>query len=273
MEFIPSFKPLEEKDHKIWLLFSEKEQYIALDSNGSPFLSFQPSQEEAEVLFLGFMDGRNCYCLSYSDQTVLPEGMKWERFMDGFRELSPVEQYPVSRGKMLQEWRRSHRFCGSCGSPTEFSETEHARICTSCGQLFYPKMAPAVIVRITRRDQILLARNSRFPEGLYSNIAGFVDPGETLEQTIHREVYEEVGMKVQNIKFFSSQTWPMPHSLMLAFTAEAVGTADPVPDGVEIMDARWFSRDSLPDIPGPGSISGQLLLDYLSKTDSPSDHR
>jgi len=272
MEFIPRFKPTDQNLEQCWLLFSEKEQFIACDSSGSPFLFSSPQEEGGISVYLGLLEGRNCFCLAFEEQVKLPVGGLWLRFMDAFRSFSPELQYPVSRGKVLQEWTRTNRFCGSCGTPTEQSDTEHVKKCPQCGDLWYPRMAPAVIVRITRGDKILLAHNARFPDGLYSHIAGFVDPGETLEQTIHREVSEEVGLKVKNIRYFSSQFWPMPHSLMLAFTAEAEGEDDPVPDGEEIMDALWFSRDSLPEIPGPGSIAGRMLLDYLSETDSSPDH-
>jgi len=271
MEFIPGFKPSEEVSEECFLVFSEKEQYLACSSAGSPFLFVKPDGEPGETLFLGVLEGRNCLCLSFAGQVSLPAGFEWISFRDAFRTFSPDVQHPVSRGKMLQEWARSHRYCGSCGTPTDVSDREYVRSCPSCGDMWYPRMAPAVIVRITKGDSILLARNSRFPGGFYSHIAGFVDPGESLDQTVQREVSEEVGLRVKNIKFFDSQFWPMPHSLMLAFTAEADGDEDPVPDGVEITDARWFTRDAMPEIPGPGSIAGRMLLDWLSEADTRPD--
>jgi len=268
MEFIPRFKSSDKNRELWWLLFSGKEEFIACDSSGLPFLTIDPETAERDSLYLGVLEGRDCYSVSFKEQADLPSGAQWVRFGDAFRTFSPEIQYPVSRGKMLQEWKRTTRYCGSCGAPTESSDVEHVKKCPGCGDLWYPRMAPAVIVRITKGDEILLAHNVRFPEGLYSHIAGFVDPGETLEQTIRREVAEEVGLKVKNIRYFSSQCWPMPHSLMLGFTAEAEGDEDPVPDGEEIVDARWFTRDTVPGFPGPGSIAGRMLLDYLSETDS-----
>ena len=159
--------------------------------------------------------------------------------------LTQKFNYPVSRGKLLLEWRRTHRFCGSCGSETVLSGVEHVQKCPDCGESWYPRTAPAVIVRITRDNRILLAHNAHFPEGLFSHVAGFVDPGETLEQAIHREVLEEVGLRVQNIKFFGSQSWPMPHSLMLGFTAEAIDDSEPIPDGEgNYRGPLVYSRDT-----------------------------
>ncbi|MDA3955721.1 NAD(+) diphosphatase [Oceanispirochaeta sp.] len=272
MEFIPRFIPENNESEKIWLLFSEKERYMAVDTEGSPFLKEIPGIKADFSLYLGLLAGQDCTCLSFEEQVPLPAGMEWVSFRDGYRALYPLDQYPVSRGKQLQEWRRTHRFCGSCGTATELSETEHVQKCPSCGDHWYPRMAPAVIIRITKGEKILLAHNANFPEGLYSHIAGFVDPGETLEQAIHREVFEEVGLRVQNISYFASQSWPMPHSLMLAFTAEALDESEPVPDGQEILDARWFSPDALPEIPGPGSIAGRMLVDFLSEAESRPDH-
>ena len=262
MEFIPSFKP-EEKADKRYIVLSEKEKYIVSDGDGNLFIENFPEETTSQKVFLGTLDGKNLYVLSFTEQIPLEGGLSWMEFLPAFRALDHRLQGPVSRGKQMIEWRRTHQFCGSCGSRMKVSEKENVLVCPACGNLNYPVISPAVITRITRGDEILLAHNVHFPEGLYSHIAGFIEPGECVEDAIRREVMEEVGLHVENIRFFSSQPWPMPHSLMLAFTAECIDPGDPLPDGVEIADARWFTRDTLPDLPGTGSIAGRMLQDYM----------
>ncbi len=129
----------------------------------------------------------------------------------------------AGRAVQIVEWDETHRFCGRCGGPTERVPGERARLCTTCGHSAYPRIAPAVIVRVTRGDALLLARGRRWTEPIYSLVAGFVDPGESLEETVAREVREEVGIEVGDIRYFASQPWPFPHSLMLGFEAEHAG--------------------------------------------------
>ncbi|PKL59851.1 MAG: NAD(+) diphosphatase, partial [Methanomicrobiales archaeon HGW-Methanomicrobiales-4] len=153
-------------------------------------------------------------------------------------------------------------FCGRCGVENRMKEDEFAKICPFCGLITFPRLSPAIIVRITDGDRILLARSPQFPSGMYSVIAGFVEPGESLEATIHREVFEEVGVRVSDLRYFGSQPWPFPDSLMIGFTARYL-SGEIRCDGVEIEDARWFTRDHMPDLPGPLSISRALIEDFL----------
>lgn len=168
----------------------------------------------------------------------------------------------ASLASQLLDWNRDHRFCGRCAEPTEPSLTDMSRGCASCGAKYYPRISPAVIVGILSKNRILLAHNSAFPGGLYSLIAGFVEPGESLEDTIRREVFEEVGVRVKNISYFGSQSWPFPNSLMLGFTAEHAG-GDINVDGEEITDAKFFSREEVPNLPGSGSISRRIIDWFL----------
>ncbi|MDR2807617.1 MAG: NAD(+) diphosphatase [Spirochaetaceae bacterium] len=159
----------------------------------------------------------------------------------------------------IMQWRRQSQFCGCCSGRNEDSPDEIARICPACGRIEYPRISPAVIVRITNNaGQILLAHNSNFSPGVYSLIAGFVSPGENLETTVIREIKEEINITVKNIRYYASQPWPFPNSLMIGFTARyASGTIKP--DGIEIEDAGWFSRAALPILPSPGSLSRRLI--------------
>ncbi|MCL2069785.1 MAG: NAD(+) diphosphatase [Treponema sp.] len=161
-------------------------------------------------------------------------------------------------------WRRESRFCGSCGGRNQDAEPEEtARRCSVCGRLEYPRIAPAVItIIINDRDEALLAHNAKFPAGLYSLIAGFNEAGESLEATVAREIKEEVNLEVRDIRYICSQPWPFPNSLMMGFSARYAG-GEIRPDGIEIEDARWFPRDALPSLPGPGTMSRRLIELWL----------
>lgn len=166
---------------------------------------------------------------------------------------------PLFRAYHLTQWRAESGFCGRCGARNGDAPDELARLCPSCGRREYPRISPAVIVLVTRSDgSALLAHNSKFRQGLYSLVAGFVEAGESLEDTVVREVREEVGVEVASIRYRASQPWPFPNSLMLAFTAEWV-SGEPRPDGVEISDVRWFTPETIPEIPPRGSVSRTLI--------------
>lgn len=172
----------------------------------------------------------------------------------------------ILRSHHIALWRRDSRFCGSCGEKNRDADTgELARQCPACGRLEFPRIAPAVITIITNdRDEALLAHNSKFASGMYSLIAGFNEAGESLEATVAREIKEEVNLDVRDIRYVRSQPWPFPNSLMLGFTARHCG-GEIRPDGIEIEDARWFSRADLPALPGYGSVSRYLIGLWLEK--------
>lgn len=178
--------------------------------------------------------------------------------------VSETEWIVAGRAVQLLQWRRTHRFCGRCGTATEEVLGERAMRCPRCRLLAFPRLAPAVITLITRGDgRALLARNASFPIPMFSCLAGFVEPGETLEQAVAREAKEEVGIDVQRIRYRSSQPWPFPHSLMIGFVAEWAGGEIEV-DGVEIAEAAWFSTDDLPPIPPRLSIARHLIDDWIA---------
>jgi NAD+ diphosphatase len=163
------------------------------------------------------------------------------------------------RAYHIMQWKRNSAFCGSCGHPNADSLSELARLCPACGRLEFPRIAPAVIVIIINNEgQALLAHNRNFAAGVYSLIAGFTEAGESLEDTVRRETREEVGIAVKDIRYIASQPWPFPNSLMLGFAARwEAGILKP--DGVEIEDARWYDRDTLPPLPGNGSVARYLI--------------
>jgi NAD+ diphosphatase len=167
------------------------------------------------------------------------------------------------RAYHIMQWRRESAFCGGCGSPNVDAPDELARLCPACGRREYPRISPAIIVLITNeKDEALLAHNIKFMGGIYSLIAGFNEAGESLETTVAREVREEVGVEVEDIRYVASQPWPFPNSLMIGFTAR-YARGEIKPDGVEIEDARWFRREDLPKLPGAGSVSRYLINRWL----------
>jgi NAD+ diphosphatase len=171
----------------------------------------------------------------------------------------------AGRAVQLVEWTRTHRYCGRCGTPTiPAGGVERALRCPDCGLLAFPRLAPAMIVLVTDDDErALLARGVRFPVPMYSCLAGFVEPGETCEEAVHREVREEVGIEVRDVAYWGSQPWPFPHSLMLGFTARHAG-GDLALDESEILDAGWYARDALPPIPPGMSIARRMIDGWLA---------
>jgi NAD+ diphosphatase len=168
------------------------------------------------------------------------------------------------RAAMVVEWELGHAFCGRCGTPTTASTTEFARICASCGAHFYPRITPAAIMLVEREGTVLLAKRAGLQRPFRSVLAGFVEPGETLEETVRREVLEEVAVEVQDVRYFGSQSWPFPSQLMIGFTARYAGGEIRV-DDVEIADAAWYPPDALPQVPPPYSIAGQLIADFVAR--------
>ncbi|TKI03137.1 NAD(+) diphosphatase [Martelella alba] len=169
----------------------------------------------------------------------------------------------AGRGAQLAEFYRSHRYCGYCGHPMRISEKEWACLCDHCHERYYPQIAPCIIVAIRRGVEILLAQHTRHRGGIYTVLAGFVEVGETLEETVAREVMEETRIKVKNVRYVTSQPWPFPHSLMTAFMAD-YAEGEIIPDHGEILDAGWYRYDALPLLPPPGTVARRLIEDTVA---------
>jgi NAD+ diphosphatase len=195
---------------------------------------------------------------------VPTEGLQLEELRPLFGRLDEPSFWVAGRAAQIVHWDRTHRYCGRCGTPTHRHPTDRARECSACGLQAFPRLSPAVIVLVERGRQLLLARSPRFPRGRYSIIAGFVEPGETLEEAVARELREEVGIEVRDVRYFGSQPWPFPHSLMVGFTAQYAG-GEVRPDPAELEDAGWFTRDHLPDLPDRLSISRHLIDAFLAR--------
>ncbi|MBK4716845.1 MULTISPECIES: NAD(+) diphosphatase [Tenebrionibacter/Tenebrionicola group] len=170
----------------------------------------------------------------------------------------------AGRGVQLAEFWRAHRYCGYCGHEMHPSRHEWAMLCGRCRERYYPQIAPCVIVAIRREDSILLAQHNRHRNGIYTVLAGFVEVGETLEQAVAREVREESGIAVKNLRYVSSQPWPFPQSLMTAFMAD-YHEGELVIDRSELMDAGWYRYDRLPRLPPPGTVARRLIEDTVAQ--------
>lgn len=206
----------------------------------------------------GEAGGLPCVAVSLPDGAMAPAGMRFVR-LRAAHALLPAELWRMAgRASEIVEWERAHRFCGRCGGRTVASGEALARRCTNCGALHYPRLAPAVLVCVMRGDRLLLARSPHFPARMYSTLAGFVDPGESLEEAAVREVREEVGIEITDLRYFGSQPWPFPSSLMVAFTAEHAG-GELRPDPAEIEEAAWFEADALPAVPPRMSLARAMI--------------
>jgi len=218
--------------------------------------------------YLGELDGHSCYAVDLKENAGVPQGMTLEGLRKVYGHLDEELFWLAARAVQVVDWDRTHRFCGRCGVPLKNRETERARECPQCGLLHFPRLAPAVIVLVERGDRLLMARSRHFAPGVYSVLAGFVEPGETLEEAVEREVMEEVGIRIQEIRYFGSQPWPFPHSLMVGFTARYAGGEIRVNDQ-ELEDAGWFTADHLPGQPGKISIARRLIDSFVEKQGRP----
>ena len=207
---------------------------------------------------VGALNGSRCWAGEVPPGVEAPEGMAFRDLRAIFAAVDDGFFGVAGRAKQIVAWHATHRFCGHCGGKTERAEGEMAMRCTRCGMMHYPRVSPAVIVRVTRGDEVLLARSPGFPPGLFSVLAGFVEPGESIEETIRRELREEVGIEVENLAYFGSQPWPFPNSLMIGFTAEYAG-GELTPEPGEIEAASFYAPDELPQLPPKVSIARRMI--------------
>jgi NAD+ diphosphatase len=207
---------------------------------------------------VGYLDGIPSWAVEMPEDVEAPDGMVFRDLRAIFAVVDEGFWAVAGRAKQLVGWHATNRFCGRCGGVTELVDDELAMRCTRCGMMHHPRVSPAVIVRVRRGDEILLARSPGFPKGMMSILAGFVEPGESIEETIRREVREEVGIEVRNLEYFGSQPWPFPNSLMIGFTADyADGELTPQPG--EIEDADWYRTNDLPQMPPRVSIARRMI--------------
>lgn len=250
-----------------WALAHCRQRFLA-DANGVLFPREWLKTQLPGVLAehgIGWLQGQPVFVLELADAVdELVPGCAWKGLRQFLLEGDFVTFRLLGYAAQIGTWARQHRFCGSCGGPLQPLPHERAMACSVCELHQYPRLSPSIIVLVTRGDELLLARSPRFAAGVYSTLAGFVEPGESIEACVHREVREEVAIEVGNLRYIASQNWPFPHSLMLGFHAD-YQAGEIVPQPEEIEDARWFRIDALPALPPQGSISRYLIELYLAR--------
>jgi NAD+ diphosphatase len=268
--FVPSARFIQPPQAGLWFVFRRRELLVS-DTFGVPHV---PSIEALgfaalRVQFLGHLNGEACFSAELPHDSEAPRGAEFRDLRQLYGRMRDELMGVAARAVQIMDWDRTHQFCGACGARTEPHGKIRSRVCTdpSCKLEHYPRISPAMIVAVERGDEILLARSPHFPPGIFSTLAGFVDPGETIEEAVHREVFEETGVHVRNVRYFGSQSWPFPNSLMLGFQADyAAGELELDPE--EIEDAGFFRFDALPPMfPGRVSISQWLIQDFLERHD------
>jgi NAD+ diphosphatase len=244
---------------------------VETSRDGAPAIPVGPAPEGA--LYLGDLDGAPCFADLVTDGAPPPAGTAAVALRQLHAALPDDDFAIAGRALALTAWDRDHRFCGRCGGPTARSPTERLRSCARCGHGAYPRLSPAIIALIERDGRALLARNARFALPFFSTLAGFVEVGETLEHAVAREIREEAGIEIADVRYFGSQPWPFTGSLMVGFTARwAAG--DLVPDPSELADAGWFAPDAMPPVPPRLSIARALIDDFVRRHGgAPADDR
>lgn len=203
--------------------------------------------------------------IALPESLELPNDFRLDGLRAAYHGLSEADFRAAGRARQIIEWHKTHRFCSRCGTATECELRRDSMTCPSCGQRHFPRVQPAVITLVQRGSEALLGRSPHSKEGVYSTLAGFVEPGESLEECVHREIAEEVGVRIGNLRYFGSQPHPFPNSLMVGFVADWIEGGIQI-DAQEIEDARWFDRDRLPNLPHPMSIAHALIKDFVERT-------
>ena len=262
------FKP--ENNNNLFIIFKDRKVLYDLDQKtflfNSSYLKFE--NYSFELIGIGKKDGMNIYSVDISDHHFLFEEQGYLSIVEYeirhlFSMLSPYDISVLGRANQLMHWIKSNKHCGYCGSIKTFSESEEALFCKCNNTMIYPTKSPCVLALIYKENKILLARNALFPVGLFSALAGFIEVSETAEECVQREVFEEVSLKVKNVKYFGSQSWPFPSQLMLAYVCE-YESGDINVDGKEIVEADWYDMDNLPNTPPNSTLSGTLINSYVS---------
>lgn len=252
--FVPAIEPISPASAQAWCFVFVDGQMLLHE--GQVLRMTEPPAASSRH-YLGRLGPVDCWALRLEE---VPSGWEAHPLRAAMRALPEPLMALASRAAQVLEWDRAHAFCGVCGTPTTSMPGERARRCPSCQHSVYPRISPAMMALVWRGQELLLARSPGFTTGAYSALAGFVEAGESLEECVHREVEEEVAVQVKNLRYYGSQSWPFPHSLMVAYQAEWAG-GEILPQEGEIEAAAWFHIDELPPIPPRFSISGHLIRD------------
>lgn len=267
-----------EVENECWIVIRGMEVLVEPHGDSLTLCSQSTARAVGEApIFVARNEGKTYFVARPKAEAALPEGTAFSPVRPLFAILPEPVLALVGRAIACLEFEETHRFCGRCGTLTEpqavlqtgqdASAIERARVCKSCSLTFHPRIPPAVIVLVERGQQLLLARGANFPVGRFSAVAGFVEIGESLEEAARREVREEVGVEISQLRYFGSQPWPFGHSLMIAFHAQ-YASGELRADGVEIVEAGWFERNALPFLPPSLSIARQMIDAFLTRKTS-----
>lgn len=255
------------RDHKTLLKREEGDKFVIPSLAEAAALT---PMAEKRAVYLFAIDEQPCFLVEIdkNEEPELPADGSFEwKSSQHFRLMEPMHQaFAAITATQLWRWRESRRFCGHCGGRMEDSRTERAMICPICGQIEYPKISPAVIVAITNGDKLLMSRYRGRSYGGYALIAGFVEIGESFEETVHREVMEEVGLKVKNIRYFKSQPWAFTDTEMIGFFAELDGDDTIKLEEEELSEAGWYTRDEIPDDESMISVASEMKMAFKYRT-------
>ncbi len=262
-------KDIDPEELAYWFIFQKDKILTLTDGNATKPLLIRAKDivhiDPEKALHVGSLNDINCYAASApaGNGIEIPH-TEWVALRLPYGKFDH-ELFPIyGRARQLLTWTENNRFCGRCGNAMELKPDERCLACSSCGYVSFPRISPAVIVAVEKDGKLLLARSQRFHLEMYSVLAGFVEPGESLEDCIRREIKEEAGIEVKNIRYFQSQPWPFPDSLMVGFTAQYAG-GELIIDQREIDDAGWFGPEELPTIPGKISIARALIDHFVQQ--------
>ena len=264
--FIPGHKPQTSSEQRCYIVIAGGE-LLCRDGGfweplSAPLWQEHNPQPDALQFCIGLYNNLDCFAVVLEGCPAIP-GYHWVNLRRLMPLLDETHYQLGARALQLHHWQRDHQFCGRCGSATSLHGDELATHCAHCDLLFYPRLSPCVMVLIARGEHCLLARNARFPAGLFSVLAGFIEVGETVEAALRREVQEEVGLAVDHPSYFGSQAWPFPSQLMLGFRAR-YASGNIRADEIEIEEAAWFHYRHLPQIPNQETLSGQLIAAFVN---------
>lgn len=271
VDFIPGVSPRDDPESSYHVVISDDEiltidgvhPWRPLTRDEMRWLGIDVVAEH----YLGDVAGIPVFATEVDPDADNPPGYEFDTLWSFLGQVEEAVFNIIGKAKQIVEWHRNHQYCGQCGKETIASDMDRSRKCPDCNQLYYPRLSPSIIVLVTRGEELLLARNANARGNFYSTIAGFVEPGESIEEAVHREVMEEVGISVKNLRYFGSQSWPFPNSLMLGFHAE-YDSGEFVLQDEEIADAQWFHYTNLPNRPARVSISGWLIDEYIRRIES-----
>lgn len=262
--FFPAYGPATGARGVVMLSFIGDALLVTADDNLPAPPLLEPLGVPQHSLAIGSAEQTHYEMQVWPARTEFPSGLVKADFRKLMGIWPQLQWEAASRAKQLAVWLHENQFCGVCGNRLESSELTPARQCGECGFIAYPRISPVCIVLIERGDEILLARSPHFPPGMYSSLAGYVEAGESAEACAHREVREEAGIEIRNLRWFGSQSWPFPHSLMLGFFAEYSG-GEITPQVEEIEDAQWFRRDNLPILPHPSTVAYRMIQAWIAR--------